>query len=58
MLYLSDGEVYKRFFTTVKKVIRPDAQVEDYDANIYTQIAAINGMVEIIDAIMQEEEKE
>lgn len=54
-MYQSDiDEVYKKFFTAVKKAVN-EAETE-YEADIYTKVAKIRGMVEMTEELVKEEE--
>ena len=53
-MYLSDTDIYTKAFAAIKKVANEEAE---YDADIYTKIAKIKGMVELTEEILKGEEK-
>ena len=59
-MYLSETEVYQRFYKAVKKVIdRPDPLPfdEDYEADVYSKNSEIEGMIRLVEELTKEEEK-
>lgn len=59
-MYLSETEVYQRFYKAVKKVIdRPDPLPfdEDYEVDVYSKNSEIEGMIRMVEELTKEEEK-
>ena len=59
-MYLSETEVYQRFYKAVKKVItRPDPLPfdEDYELDVYSKNSEIEGMIRLVEELTKEEEK-
>lgn len=59
-MYLSETEVYQRFYKAVKKVIdRPDPLPfdEDYEVDVYSKNSEIEGMIRLVEELTKEEEK-
>lgn len=59
-MYLSETEVYQRFYKAVKKVIdRPDSLPfdEDYEVDVYSKNSEIEGMIRLVEELTKEEEK-
>lgn len=59
-MYLSETEVYQRFYKAVKKVIdRPDPLPfdEGYEADVYSKNSEIEGMIRLVEELTKEEEK-
>ena len=54
-MYLSEHEVYKNFYTAVKKTVSEENT--EFEADIYTQISKIKGMVDMTEEMLKEEEK-
>lgn len=54
-MYLSETDVYKKFFTAVKKAVTEENT--EFEADIYTQIAKVKGMVDVTEEMLKEEEK-
>lgn len=53
-MYLSETEVYQRFFAAVKKAVNTSATAE-YEADIYSQISEIKGMIDLTEELVKEE---
>lgn len=59
-MYLSETEVYQRFYKAVKKVIdRPDPLPfdEGYEVDVYSKNSEIEGMIRLVEELTKEEEK-
>lgn len=57
-MYLSETEVYQRFYKAVKKVIdRPDQFPfdEDYEVDVYSKNSEIEGMIRLVEELTKEE---
>ena len=64
-MYQSDiDEVYRKFFTAVKKAVTVKGAVSigddigefDFGDDAYTMIAKVRGMVDLVDRLVKEEE--
>ena len=58
-MYLSETEVYKRFYKAVTKVIDHPSSVIDevYGEDVYSQTSHIAGMIALVEEMLKEEEK-
>ena len=56
-MYLSESEVYKKFFIAVKKAVTDENAGAECEADIYTQISKVKGMVDMTDEMLKEEKE-
>lgn len=65
-MYQSDiDEVYRKFFTAVKKAVTVNGAVSigddtvdlNWEDDAYTMIAKVRGMVDLVDGLVKEEEE-
>lgn len=55
-MYLSETEVYKRFYEAVKtKVGNGESDVKD-ECDVYSTLSELKGMVDMIEALAKEDE--
>ena len=56
-MYLSETDVYKRFFNAVKERLNKNPEGIEYEADVYTLVAELKGMVDMIETLLEEEAK-
>ena len=56
-MYLSNSELYKTFFDTVKVLAHRVGVTGDLEADTYNFVSEVTGMVRLIEEILKEEEK-
>jgi hypothetical protein len=56
-MYLSEGEIYKTFFTTVKELAHRVCVTGDLDTDAYSFVSEVTGMVRMTEELVKEEEK-
>ena len=56
-MYLSETEIYKKFFTAVQKRVHMPCSFDEADSDVYNFVSEVTGMVRLIEEMQKEEEK-
>lgn len=56
-MYISEAEIYKTFFTTVKGLAHRVCVTGDLDTDAYSFVSEVTGMVRMTEELVKEEDE-